>query len=73
MKAKTYIKLAGGTRRLGQLFKPPVTRQAVQQWKKKMPMLRIYQLRDIRPDWFDPAWLAANLPAKKTRAPKGVV
>jgi hypothetical protein len=32
-----------------------ITPQAIGQWGKKMPLLRQYQLREIRPEWFKDA------------------
>jgi hypothetical protein len=64
MKIKTAIKLAGSQDALAVIFQGAakakrdpsfsVTRQAVGLWAKagEMPPLRVYQLRDIKPEWF---------------------
>jgi hypothetical protein len=48
---KSYvIKIAGGVGELADLLK--ITRQAVSKWPKRIPPLRVYQLRELRPEWF---------------------
>lgn len=61
MKTKTAIKKAKGIAALAKLFtehKHPCTRQAVQQWGENLPPLREYQLREIKPEWFQSARIA---------------
>lgn len=53
MDKETAIKLAGGVSELAKLFDPPLTPSAVSQWGDKLPELRVFQLRQIRPRWFN--------------------
>lgn len=51
MKKKQAIQLAGGTAKaLADLL--GLTESAVSQWGEDLPLLRVYQLRDLRPEWF---------------------
>ena len=43
------IKLAGSITALAELL--GINRQAVQNWGR-IPPLRVYQLRELRPEWF---------------------
>lgn len=55
MKKRTAIKKAKGIAALARLFTDgghPCTRQAVQQWGPDLPEVRLYQLREIKPEWF---------------------
>ena len=53
MKTARAIKLAGDSAAaLGRVFNPPLSRQAVQKWGEDVPPLREYQLRELRPAWF---------------------
>jgi biotin operon repressor len=45
-----FIKLAGSQRELGKLL--GISQAAIAQWKN-VPKLRIYQLRVLRPEWFE--------------------
>ena len=49
MNKSTAIKLAGSATALAGLLK--ISRQAVEKWEK-LPPLRVYQLRELRPEWF---------------------
>jgi len=49
MDKQTAIKLAGSQSELARIL--GITRAAVFLWKK-IPQLRIYQLKELRPDWF---------------------
>jgi DNA-binding transcriptional regulator YdaS (Cro superfamily) len=49
MDKQTAIKLAGSQSKLARIL--GIERSAVFQWKK-IPLLRIYQLKELRPDWF---------------------
>ena len=52
METKTAIAKADGIRKLAEML--GLSTQAVYAWGKDVPPLRMYQLRDLRPDWFDP-------------------
>jgi len=49
MDIKKAITLAGSQSELARIL--GITRAAVFHWKA-IPMLRIYQLKELRPDWF---------------------
>ena len=49
MKKSEAIKLAGGGSALAALL--GLTRAAVSKWQA-IPPLRLYQLRELRPEWF---------------------
>ena len=49
MTKEEAIKLAGGISALADLLK--IHRSAVWHWKE-IPALRIYQLKELKPDWF---------------------
>ncbi len=44
------VKRAGSMSKLAVIL--GITRQAVSGWGRKVPGLRLYQLRERRPDWF---------------------
>jgi DNA-binding transcriptional regulator YdaS (Cro superfamily) len=45
------IRLAGSKMALARLL--GISRQAIQLWpEKRIPPLRVYQLRELRPEWF---------------------
>ena len=44
------IKRAGSIRKLATLF--GLTTQAIYSWPEQIPPLRVYQLRELRPQWF---------------------
>lgn len=50
METKRAIRYAGGVYALAALF--GISRQAVEAWGPKLPKLRTYQLRELRPGWF---------------------
>jgi DNA-binding transcriptional regulator Cro len=50
MKTEKAIKLAGGATALAKLL--GIKCQSVLGWGKTVPPLRVYQLRDLRPQWF---------------------
>ena len=65
MKKKQAIQLAGGTAKaLADLL--GLTESAVSQWGEDLPQLRVYQLRDLKPDWFSRAGLKQAAPASQT-------
>jgi DNA-binding transcriptional regulator YdaS (Cro superfamily) len=49
MDKQTAITLAGSQSELARIL--GLTRAAVHQWKA-IPLLRIYQLKELKPDWF---------------------
>jgi len=49
MKKEEAIKLAGSQSELARIL--GITRGAVNQWST-MPKGRVYQLKDLRPEWF---------------------
>jgi biotin operon repressor len=49
MDKQTAITLAGSQSELARIF--GITRAAVFHWKK-IPRLRLYQLKELRPEWF---------------------
>lgn len=57
MKTKTAIDLAGGATALAVLLK--ITPGAISQWGDEPPEGRLWQLRCIRPGWFDGATRAS--------------
>ncbi|MDH4449902.1 MAG: Cro/CI family transcriptional regulator [Rhodoferax sp.] len=50
MKKKHAIQLAGSAKALADLL--GLTQGAVSQWSEDLPPLRMYQLRDVKPEWF---------------------
>lgn len=50
MKTKLAIKRAGSGAELARIL--GVTRQALTIWKPNLPPLRVYQLKERRPEWF---------------------
>ena len=53
METKTAIELAGNATALAKLL--GVSISAVSQWTTELPAGRYYQLRVLRPKWFDKA------------------
>ena len=51
MKTKKAIKLAGSAVELAHIL--GVTRQAVTNWVDVLPGLRVYQLKEKKPQWFE--------------------
>ena len=50
MKKSTAIKLAGSGSELARIL--GVKRQAIQGWGDTVPPLRVYQLKERKPEWF---------------------
>jgi hypothetical protein len=50
MKTDQAIKLAGTSAELARLL--GVSRAAISQWPETVPPLRVYQLKELRPEWF---------------------
>ena len=51
------IAKAGNANKLAALL--GISRQAVSKWPEKVPPLRVYQLREIKPRWFRKAKVPA--------------
>lgn len=51
MKTEDAIQLAGSAKALAELLE--ITPSAISQWGADMPQSRVWQLRVIRPRWFD--------------------
>jgi hypothetical protein len=63
MKTQDAIKLAGGPTALAELF--GITTSAVCQWDEDVPQGREWQLRVIKPEWFEVKPAKAAQPRKK--------
>jgi hypothetical protein len=50
MNKATAIKRAGSITALASLLN--IKRQAVSKWPEEVPPLRVYQLKELRPEWF---------------------
>jgi hypothetical protein len=50
MNKATAIKRAGSITALASLLN--IKRQAVSKWPDEVPPLRVYQLRELKPEWF---------------------
>ena len=50
MQTKTAITLAGNATALAELL--GITLSAISQWGENVPELRIYKLRELKPEWF---------------------
>ncbi len=44
------IQLAGGQQRLAELL--GISQPSVSQWKKNVPIARVWQLKVLKPEWF---------------------
>jgi hypothetical protein len=51
MKTAQAIELAGGRKALADLL--GVTLSAISQWDDDVPQSRVWQLRVLKPEWFD--------------------
>ena len=49
MKTKYAIKMAGSAAALAKLL--GLTDSAISQWGETVPELRVYKLRELKPDW----------------------
>ena len=50
MKKKTAITKAGSATELAKIL--GLSLSAISQWKKTVPPLRVYRLRELKPEWF---------------------
>lgn len=71
MKTQQAIKLAGSAKALAELL--GITQSAISQWGKEVPELRVWHLRQLRPDWFvgSPSWEPKERRAKVRRKKPG--
>ena len=51
MDTRAAIELAGGIRHLAEML--GLSTQAVYAWGPTVPKLRMYELRDMHPEWFE--------------------
>jgi predicted transcriptional regulator len=51
MEKSHAIKLAGSQRELAKLL--GISQAAVSQWKAKVPPARVWQLKVLKPEWFE--------------------
>ena len=66
MKKSFAIQQMGGVEQLADLL--GVFRQAIYQWGEDVPKLRVYQLRELRPDLFPAEKPPPITPVKQKRA-----
>lgn len=50
MKTQTAITLAGGHTALAKIL--GITSSAIHQWGETVPPLRVFELKELRPEWF---------------------
>lgn len=50
VKTDDVVAVLGSTKALRELWNPPLTRSAISHWKGEVPKLRVYQIREKRPD-----------------------
>jgi hypothetical protein len=50
MEKQKAIKLAGSQSKLAEVL--GVSQAAISQWGQDVPMMRIYQLKSLKPEWF---------------------
>lgn len=62
MKTAKAIELAGSPKALADLLE--ITPSAVSQWGEDIPESRVWQLRVLKPDWFNAPKAAARAKAK---------
>lgn len=53
MKTEQAIKHAGSVKQLAELL--GITSSAISQWDEEVPEPRVWQLRVLRPEWFEEA------------------
>ena len=58
MHTEHAIKLAGSATALAEIL--GITLSAISQWDTNVPELRVYKLRELKPDWFAGAALATQ-------------
>ena len=54
MKTQHAIELAGNAKALAELLE--ITPSAISQWDEDVPEPRVWQLRVLRPKWFEGEW-----------------
>jgi hypothetical protein len=50
MEKKTAIRLAGNQTKLANIL--GISQAAIAQWGEDVPLMRIYQLKSLKPKWF---------------------
>jgi hypothetical protein len=50
MEKSTAIKLAGNQTKLAAIL--GISQAAIAQWSENVPMMRLFQLKTVRPEWF---------------------
>ena len=50
MEKRKAIKLAGSQNKLAALL--GISQAAISQWGQEVPLMRIYQLKTLKPEWF---------------------
>ena len=50
MEKQTAIRLAGSQVKLAAILS--ISQSAIAQWGEDVPMMRIYQLKTVKPEWF---------------------
>jgi hypothetical protein len=63
MKTKRAITLAGSPTALSRIL--GITSAAVHQWGDSLPKLRVYELREKRPEWFKEAKRKTKTPTER--------
>jgi hypothetical protein len=53
MKTAEAVRRAGSVKALADLL--GITSGAISQWDEELPEARVWQLRVLRPEWFEPA------------------
>ena len=73
MQTQTAIKLAGNATALAEILS--ISLSAISQWGDELPELRLYKLKEIKPEWFDgqaaaetvPTVITGELPVPRTQ------
>ena len=58
MQTQTAINRAGSATALAEILN--ITLSAISQWGENVPELRVYKLRELKPDWFAEHVLGAD-------------
>lgn len=58
MEKSTAIKLAGNQTKLAAIL--GISQAAIAQWGEDVPLMRLYQLKTVRPEWFKNETQSAN-------------
>ena len=71
MQTKTAITLAGNATELAEILN--ITLSAISQWGENIPELRVYKLRELRPDWFPEVRANGDVATEKQLGAKSYV